>query len=467
MRGRRPGRWSRCWVTGVAVWLTVAAASGATGPHGTDGHVHAGETAAGHLGSLDDGTSAWFWHTPWIACSEAPPPTAPSAPPSCTGGEMSWTVEVGSPATALRVDWDQPYRQDGFSLRVAGPDGAQATARSGGSLSEGVTFRDPAPGTWTVTLTPERTAGTVVRLRAALVGAAPAVEGELLPNLRVVPPFEFGFVAPANPTNSVFLANDDHNPGVAVGDHRPVSCTADEVQEAADPTQRRTPTALTRCLRFTAGPENAGVGHLDLRFPILDRAQHDRDRLVEMTQVVHHARPGLRRERPAGTYEYHATHGHYHYADILFYELFAVRETAAHGLEAVGVGHKSGFCPVDQGYAEWEALWQPAPGTVHREQSGGCLALGGDGAMGLSAGWGDVYRWQRPGQFVDFSGQPDGDYVVRATVDALGNVLESDETDNASYAWVRVSGDEVTVVERGRGASPWDPAKVVADDFRR
>ena len=31
-----------------------------------------------------------------------------------------------------------------------------------------------------------------------------------------------------------------------------------------------------------------------------------------------------------------------------------------------------------------------------------------DGVLGLSPGWGDVYRWQRPGQYVEFGGLAPG-----------------------------------------------------------
>ena len=131
-----------------------------------------------------------------------------------------------------------------------------------------------------------------------------------------------------------------------------------------------------------------------------------------------------------------------------------------------GVGHKSGFCPADQGYGDWEAFDQDEQGALGAEQSGSCFAIAGDGAMGITAGWGDFYRWQRPGQFVDFSGQPDGTYVVRATVDVLDNVRETDDTDNASYALLSIEGNEVTILERGRGSSHLDPDKVVVHDNR-
>lgn len=56
--------------------------------------------------------------------------------------------------------------------------------------------------------------------------------------------------------------------------------------------------------------------------------------------------------------------------------------------------------------------------------------------------------------------------MVRATVDVLDNVLESDESDNSSYAFVRVTGTDVEILERGYGASPFDPARVLATDNR-
>jgi hypothetical protein len=70
-----------------------------------------------------------------------------------------------------------------------------------------------------------------------------------------------------------------------------------------------------------------------------------------------------------------------------------------------------------------------------------------------------VYRWQRPGNYVDFGDNPDGDYVLRLTADPLDVVLETTTDDNVAYAWITVVGDEIT--EQGRGTDPWDPDKVV------
>ena len=84
-----------------------------------------------------------------------------------------------------------------------------------------------------------------------------------------------------------------------------------------------------------------------------------------------------------------------------------------------------------------------------------------DGFLGLTVGWGDVYRWQRPGQYVEFGKNPDGLYVVRTTVDKGNDVIEVDEADNSSYALIRVVGERVELLERGQGNSPYDPRRKV------
>ena len=454
----------------VSVGTSVAIASDALSHDHADhdhGFVNVEEHAGGDLDlTLGGEDLAVYWQTPFVECDQPGDPTNLSGPPSCDDTSFTWTFDLDEEAPRLRVDFDYPYRQDDHELVVVTPTGETFDRASSNTYSHGVVVPDAPVGEYEVTLTVIRTAGSTVRLRAGIV-PPDEPEGALLPNLRVTPPFELGFAAPINPANSTFIAGDDQNPGVIVGDEPLYSCTVDEVQEAADPTRYPLDelTVLTECLRFTAGPHNVGEGHLDLRFPIVTRLTGgDFDRIEEMTQIIHHS-DGSTTERPAGSYEYHVTHGHYHYLDILYYELLAI-DPDTNALVDVGVGHKSGFCPADQGYGDWYDFDQDEKGTVGGEQGANCFALSGDGALGLTAGWGDFYRWQRPGQFVDFSGQDDGFYVVRATVDVLDNVLESDETDNASYAYVEVTGTDVRIIERGYGSSPFDPDKVIADDNR-
>ncbi|MDP1795606.1 MAG: hypothetical protein Q8K63_15825, partial [Acidimicrobiales bacterium] len=91
---------------------------------------------------------------------------------------------------------------------------------------------------------------------------------------------------------------------------------------------------------------------------------------------------------------------------------------------------------------------------------GNCFSPEG-GRIGLSVGWGDVYRWQRPGQYVEFGGLTEGVYVVRTTADKFNHVLEENENDNTSYALIRVTGEQIDILERGQGLDPWDSTKIV------
>lgn len=47
-----------------------------------------------------------------------------------------------------------------------------------------------------------------------------------------------------------------------------------------------------------------------------------------------------------------------------------------------------------------------------------------------------------------------------------GNVLESDDGDNTACTYIRVTGEEIGALERGRGDSPWDPRRQVVHDAR-
>jgi len=156
-------------------------------------------------------------------------------------------------------------------------------------------------------------------------------------------------------------------------------------------------------------------------------------------------------KRRAGTYSFHTTHAHFHDDGILTYELFRV---AGDQLVPAGKGTKSGFCPADQLMGQWRVFGQDPSGFFGEGDTptGSCYGAADDGLLALTRGWGDIYRWQRPGQYVEFAGNGDGWYVVRCTVDKGNTTLETDETDNASYALIRVSGRRV-IAERTRVGS--------------
>jgi hypothetical protein len=179
-----------------------------------------------------------------------------------------------------------------------------------------------------------------------------------------------------------------------------------------------------------------------------------------MFQAVHYS-DGKIAMRPAGTYSFHVMHFHFHDDNVLAYQLYKV--VGGDQLVQAGRGSKSGFCPANQLIGNWRAFDNQAPDPFigSGDTGTGNCQDPADGVLGLSPGWGDIYRWQRPGQYVEFGNNGDGLYVVRVTLDPDNHVLETNKDDNSSYALIRVVADTVQLIERGQGLSPFDPNKVV------
>lgn len=399
-----------------------------------------------------------FWAHPGPITGDVPNTSA------CTATACpTWTLDVAPGASQLRVGLDTPSREDGFRVEVIDPSGTVAgSATASNQFNDEAFIQSPAGGIWTVRILPKGATDAPLRLRAGLdEGLQPTFEPgqELLPNLRAVPPLEFGFIAPANPLNGLYPP-DDVNPPLDVAGVHPLSCAPDESAPEAAGGQ-----GAGKCLRLTTGPINVGDGPFDMRFDLVsDTVALETEPATlrgPMRQAIHLAGGGTK-EIPAGDYSLHTTHGHFHTEQILTYEIFAVGNRTTGGLSKIGAGTKSGFCPADQLFGDFTRFEQAAPGAFGEGDTaaGGCSSPEG-GSLGLTVGWGDVYRWQRPGQYVEFAGQPDGLYVVRSTVDKSNLIRETDDTDNTAYALIEVRGEEIDNIERGQGTDPWDVNKVV------
>jgi hypothetical protein len=92
---------------------------------------------------------------------------------------------------------------------------------------------------------------------------------------------------------------------------------------------------------------------------------------------------------------YHSCHGHYHIQDFSVYELF---QTDGKTLAAQGT--KQGFCFEDS----------------FKYEDGGKSHGYDCGNQGITSGWGDWYYKQLVGQWIDITGVPEGDYIVRVTL---------------------------------------------------
>jgi hypothetical protein len=376
--------------------------------------------AARSVVRLERGDSS-FWTGPYIKNSQS----------GCDG--CRYELVVAETADRLRVAIDFPAGDDFFGLKLIDPTGRTFRPNSSGMFSKEVLVKDPKTGTWTIAVQTDFVTKSSFRVRAKLeMLEQQRGDDPLLPNLRTEPPYDFTFE-----TDTIILG------GATVSGPYQGTCTPDEMAEDG----------ARRCLRFTVGPQNAGDGPLELRFsPAADAFGQE----APMYQVITHAN-GSTSEHAAGTYEYHKTHAHYHFTGFARLELFSVE---GRRLEKAGTGRKSGFCFGDVMMNSWGSFIQD---RAHTSRSS-CGDVS-EAYMGLTRGWTDVYDHSTPGNYIEFTDQPDGLYVVRSTVDGTNVVKETNEGDNVSYAYIHVQGDKIHLLERGYGLSPFDPNKMVAKDW--
>jgi hypothetical protein len=100
-------------------------------------------------------------------------------------------------------------------------------------------------------------------------------------------------------------------------------------------------------------------------------------------------------------FEFAPCHGHFHIRDFSVYELLNTNGTL------VIAAHKQGFCMEDS-----------------LKYDGG-KSSGFDCAFqGITSGWGDWYFKQLTGQWIDITGIPEGDYIVRVRINLAGTFDE-------------------------------------------
>jgi hypothetical protein len=371
-------------------------------------------------------------------------------------------MPVASGGWRLRVALDTPLRSNQFELDVIDPSGKVTSATNIGNFDSEVYILHPAGGVWTIRVMPQDVSYSSFRMRAKLEtqpSPIPKLHIPLLPELRADPPLEFTFTAPANPANGLYPPDTVNPPLDVLGVH-PLSCGVDEMA----PTAVQGGNAHPRCLRFTSGPMNVGRGVYEMHWKYLSDVANGKMNggptgTGPIYQTIHYE-DGTTSTRPGGSYEFHFLHGHFHDDGILDMKLFHVN--ADDTLTQVGAGVKSGFCPADELIGVWRSFANGEPNQVSTGDTGtGNCQNPVDGVLGLSPGWGDTYRWQRPGMYVEFGDSPDGLYVVRITVDPHHDVLQSSYAQSSAYAVVKIVGDSITELERGQGLSPFDRHKIV------
>jgi Lysyl oxidase len=238
----------------------------------------------------------------------------------------------------------------------------------------------------------------------------------LLPDLVSLPqrnttfqtPLDFGFEPPPNP-----------------GD----SCFGSEINEEGAQT----------CLRFDQVFANTGEGPLELRFAL---PQDPASTARSVVQRIYESDPadGFE-EEPAGEWEYHPIHDHFHYTSFGVSRLWATSDGQRSGAAPVRSSRKVSFCIVDIELHAWAQ-----PGNDPRAYSfPACVTPAeSDGVndyliQGIGRGWIDVYDWFLPDQYVEVTGVPDGLYILDTLADPDDTIREADETNNCTSTYVRLT----------------------------
>jgi hypothetical protein len=425
----------------AALALTVPAA--AVGPVSTSAAV---PVTGGALGAAHP---VLTWHGQMH--NPVPVPMASDPDPSvCAVDCQLWTLKVATASPFLvSVHNTTTSIDDGFNLYVYDPAGTQVGSSSGiGSDGQAAVVHPTGPGDYTVAVTMTYAFDT----DASYLGEARLMTAPTWDPVRCAR----GRVCPLLPVLKPLPPSDVHVDGVPpvastpLGFPFPVdvptgfSCYLDEIAQHG----------VTRCLRFTSEVDNVGTGRLQLQVPWLAASG------IGMVPGMCHAEQvitytdGSTRTRPAGDCEWHATHAHFHYLNYVEFSLHEVTPDGRTGKQ-VAASLKESFCLADDGYFGFGTAGPNGPRTYVGQP--GCNVPGPPSAsspeawvtMGNSPGWGDIYTWDTPDQYIDISTMPAGVYDIESRANPHGALLLGKGAQLCAATRIQLTDTSVTTLRRG------------------
>ena len=170
-------------------------------------------------------------------------------------------------------------------------------------------------------------------------------------------------------------------------------------------------TVVGNDLRLTTAMANIGTGPLELRGGATQGTSQ------EVYQRIY-ASDGTFTNVLAGTFTYHPEHGHIHFDGFAQFRLRAVLSDGGVGA-IVASGGKTSFCLLD--VERYNTSGPSSPRFLSCGQ-----------IQGISVGWADVYDRGLPGQSIDITNVPDGNYWLETEVDPDNRLMESNEDNNVT-----------------------------------
>lgn len=190
-----------------------------------------------------------------------------------------------------------------------------------------------------------------------------------------------------------------------------------------------------KLLRFSSTIVNVGDGPLEVHG---ERPDTGASTMTTAQRVFDEA--GEHRDVPTEAVMYFGGdgHNHWHVRDLESFELKHLRKG-----DKVGTGAKHGFC-----------FWDNHRHGSDKDPYYTSCGQSGDlrVAMGLSVGWGDLYSYSLPDQYIDITGLGQGRYRLSGTADADDWFQESEESNNSTWVDIRIKNGRAKVVGYGSAA---------------
>ena len=375
-------------------------------------------------------------------------------PTVCAVNCQLWTLKVSTGLPVLvSVHNATDSVDDGFDLYVYDPSGNQVASANGiGANGQAVAIHPTTRGNYTVAVTMTY----AYDANAGYVGEARLMSGR---SWRAAPRCRSAKPCPVLPRLAVRAAADVHVDGIPpvastpLGFPLPVnapthnSCYLDETAR----------TGARRCLRFTSEIDNVGLGLLQLRLPwAAARSGPPRSGFVpgecNAEQVITMS-DGSQRTRAAGPCEWHKAHAHFHYRDLVEYSLHSVTADGGTG-RLVARSLKASFCLADDGYFGFARRGPNGPRNYAGQP--GCnvpatATLPSGNAWiheGISPGWGDIYTWDTPDQYIDISTVWPGVYDIVSRANPAGALLVAGTSEPCATTRIKLTATAVKVLAR-------------------
>jgi hypothetical protein len=391
-------------------------------------------------------------------------PTGPRAagPDGTTRLQATGVGDLPGDGIAIAIKWATDFDQYNVYVDDARTGQTVASGLDVDSNAQSVLIPQPKNGTYRVTIVPFL--GGVEPADATYDGEVRVFHDPLqrlhagtrpLPQIETLPPSNFHISdippVPSNPTGWRYT------PAGTFPDN---SCYTDETAQFGS----------TKCLRFDNDIRNVGEGPLVLRFSYAPDAFINNCKMEQ--EII--AGDGSVADRDAGPCIFHPQHAHFHYQNMGTYELHAVDGSMRPAAEPIAKSAKVGFCTIDvDDFTFGTARSRPRSYSfptcnVPNAVTAGIPTLGPFGPgyppeyMGISPGWGDIYTWDLPQQYIDISKVPDGVYEVVSKSNPDGAILTADRSRETGITCIRLQGAKVTTLYQPPVQADSDPLPACA-----